>query len=371
MKIDKLKYSSILRFGTLQFDGHVHDYFVKNTDKLVEFYVLARGGKVKNFVSLYQGGKLVEKVEFYSPNNIFAAYASLYSQYIYILFHYFKRPEKFYIISSLPVFLFLYKFWKLFRNYEVVYWIHDYWPMDGTSIRIIRFLMNFYHRKMKYMLYVTDRINKAMNGSIVNTFYKHTVMLGTSQPIPKTVSRPSCISLAFIGVLKPEQGIEELLKAIKTDKNLSLKLVGTGDAIVVNKIKNLIKEFKIDQQVFFPNKFYYGKELLTLVGNCHVGVVLYEETNMSVSYYADPAKIKQYAEFGLPIITTNTPEIAKYLTKFKAGEIIHENKDELITAIHKIKDNYKVYCNGIEKFCDYFSYEKYFDKKFSFLAKSK
>lgn len=367
MKSEKFKYNSVLRFGTLQFDGHVHDYFIKNANKLVEFYVLSRNGAEKNFITYYKNGKLIEKKEVYSPKNIFLAYLMYYYQYVYILFNYFSRKEKFYTINSLPIFLFFNSFWQFFRNFEVVYWIQDYWPMDGKIIRIFRLVMHYYHKRAKYTIYVSDRINNVMNGRIVDTSHKHTVMLGTDMPNTRQYSKAKPIKLVFIGVLKAAQGIDELLAAIAMSPKIQLRLIGTGDKVIVSDIKKLIARLKITHQVFFPNKFLYKNELTNIVADCHIGVVLYEETNNSVTYYADPAKIKQYAEFGLPIITTATPEISLLIKKFKAGEIVLQDKNELLKAILKIQNNYGIYSQGIKEFCNHFSYQEYFSSKFKFL----
>lgn len=361
-------YGSILRFGTLQFDGHVHDYFVQHTSRLVEFYILARGGKEKNFVSVYERGKLKEKQVLFSPRNIVVAYITFYVQYVSFLFRYFGKHEKVFIINSLPVFFFFNSVWRVFRNYGIVYWVQDYWPMNDLRIRVFRRIMHFYHSRMKYAVYVSDRINKVMNGKIINTPHKHTVMLGMDQPTIRTIGKHQPFTLTFIGVLKDSQGIDEILKAVASKKDLRLKLIGTGNSGVIANIKEYIKKQQIEQQVFFPNQFYYGEELKQIIADCHVGVVLYDRDPNSVTYYADPAKIKQYAEFGLPIITTNTAETAGYITRFQAGIIVEQHEEELLAAVKKIQRDYKTYSYGVRDFCKYFSYESYFRNRFMFLA---
>jgi glycosyltransferase involved in cell wall biosynthesis len=193
-------------------------------------------------------------------------------------------------------------------------------------------------------------------------------MLATDKPLPRSLPKKIPITLAFIGVLKYSQGIEELLETVALKKDLKLKLIGTGSNEIVCKLQNLVDDLGISKQVFFPKRFYYKDDLLKVIEDCHIGVALYEENPNSVTYYADPAKIKQYAEFGFPIITTNTAEITSYIKKFKAGEIVHQNKTELLRAVEKIQKQYDEYTSGVERFCSYFSYSKYFDKKFEFLA---
>lgn len=362
----KFLYGCVLRLGTLQFDGHVHDYFVENSKKLVEFYLLPRAGKIKNFISLYREAKLIEKREVVSPKTIIFAYLTFYMQYASILFTYFKRKEKIFFINSLPVFFFFNSFWKLFRKIEMIYWVQDFWPMNNWQIKIFRFLMYYYHKRTKYKIYVTDRINKAMNkGSIIKG---KTVMLGTKSPNTGFRKSPKKnIKLCFVGVLKKSQGMELILCTVAARKDIILTLIGTGEKSIVEKITKMIADLQIKNRVYFPNVFLYKEQLAEKIEDSHVGIVLYEEDKNTVAYYADPAKLKQYAEFGLPIITTKISETARYISKFQAGEIVGRDEKSIMEAILKIKSNYKQYLKGVEKFCRYFNYKEYYRKRFKFM----
>jgi glycosyltransferase involved in cell wall biosynthesis len=131
--------------------------------------------------------------------------------------------------------------------------------------------------------------------------------------------------------------------------------------------QRLIKEYKIEKRVIFPNAFYYGEELLKQVEDCQVGVVLYEVGPHTVTYYASPAKVKQYIEFGLPVIMTDAAEVASYIKRFNAGIIVSRDPKDVIKAIYTITDNYSKYIKGIQKFSEYFSYRQYYAKSFRFL----
>ena len=175
------------------------------------------------------------------------------------------------------------------------------------------------------------------------------------------------IRLCFIGVLVESQGIDFLLNVVAKNKEVKLKLIGTGERAVVAKYKKLVERYKISDRVFFPNRFYYGSELARIVSDCHVGVGLYTIDPNAVTYYADPAKIKQYAEFGLPILMTDAAEVAQYLKRFHAGIIVERNVEAINRAIKEMKENYTAYLAGLKRFNEYFNYRKYYKKAFRFL----
>ncbi len=365
----KYTYGNILQTSTLQFDGHIREYFVKHSKRVVAFYILPRGGNVRNFIEVYEYGRLIKKISVYSPRNIFLAYMSYYVQYIYILFIHFPRNETVCFINHLPIFFFFNSIVRSFRKLEIIYWVADYWPMNTLIIRIFRRLMRFYHDRSCYTLYVSDRINKVMNkGKICNSNHKKTVMLGIRPPkltVKKKVKKT--IRLCFIGVLIQSQGVDVLLKVLTHNKNIHLTLIGTGDPALVQEYKNFVKKNHIEKQVIFPNTFLYGDDLYKAVKQCDVGIALYRVDPNSVTFYADPAKIKQYAEFGLPVIMTDAADIASYIDTFHAGIVVKQDVQSVLSAIEQLRKKYNFYLSGLQKFNEHFNYQAYFKGKFSFL----
>lgn len=362
------RYGNILTLATLQFNGHCLQYLIENSEKLAAFYILPRNGKVKNFVEFYVNSKLLEKRDLDSPKNIFLAYIFFYIQYLQILFKYFSSKEKVYFFNTLPVFFFFNSIVKLFRNMEIVYWVQDYWPMNDLSIRIFRRLMHHYHDHTRITIYLTDRINRKMNGRILSEKNKKTVMWGVDSKNVNYKRFPKkTIWLCFIGVMAQWQNIDFLLSLPAQNKNVNLKLIGSGDLLLVNKYKKMINEFKIQDRVYFPNEYYYGKQLLDQIKGCQIGIVLYEKNPNVATYFADPSKVKQYAEFGLPIIMTDAAEIAKYIKNFKAGIIVDKDIKSIDKAILDIKNNYQKYIDGLKKFNENFDYRTYYQKAFKFL----
>lgn len=364
----KWRFGNILQTSTAQFDGHIRDYFVKNSKRVVALYILPRSGSVRNFIEVYERGKLKKRIELFSPKNVIVAYITYYFQYLFILFRIFPRREKIYFVNHLPIFFFFNSIIRIFRKIEIIYWIADYWPMTSLSIKIFRFLIYFYHARSQKTLYMSDRINKKMNGIILSSVNKKTVMLGIDpQKISNSRKIDSKIKLCFVGVLIESQGIDILLSVVAKNSNVTLNIIGTGEKELVEKYRKLIEKYNISSRVYFPNSFLYGEDLRRSIQDCYVGMALYRVDKNTATYYADPSKIKQYAELGLPIIMTKAAEVSRYIERFHAGIVVERDVKSVNTAIEKIRRNYSYYLSGLVKFNNYFEYERYYNKAFQFL----
>jgi hypothetical protein len=84
-----------------------------------------------------------------------------------------------------------------------------------------------------------------------------------------------------------------------------------------------------------------------------------------VSYYGDPAKVKKYLEFNLPIIMTDVFEFSKDLRKSNSGIVInYGNSTQLIEAIKEISKYYSKYCRNVMKLRSKFYYKSLYPKMF-------
>lgn len=370
--IKGFRYETILFMTSLQYSNHFREYFIKNSEKAIAFYVLPRKGKIKNFVEVYEKGVKTKMRKLYSPGNIFLWHGFLYVHYITILFQYTKKGEKIYFINYLFSLFFLGKFIQTFRQIEFVFWIGDYWPMNDLSIRIYRWFMHFYHKRVPYAFYQTDRINIKMNGKVVDTEMKKKIIPAVDPPhINYTKKVTDAVTLCFIGVLVPWQGIDVLLEVVAKNPHIRLRLIGTGNPELVEKYKNIIKGYEIQERVYFPNTFIYGDTLKKEIANSHIGIALYDVDPLNVTYYGDPAKIKQYMEFGLPIIMTDAAEAASNVKKFKAGIVVERSVESINKAIEDIRKNYSFYLHNLDKYNHWLDYRTYYVEKFKFLEREK
>ena len=363
----KKRYKNIFLYSSLQFIGNIEQYFVNHTEKLVVFIVMPRVQSQETVVRLYRKGKLIEEKKVPLKKNIYAYYISWYVNHIKLIFKYFDKYEKFYLISFHPLPFFFSSIQKLFRKIEFVYWIADYFPSMNLLLNLFEKIKHFYHSKIKYTLYLSDTINKIQNGKVINSVNRKTVMWGVKPKPIKRISDVRNFNILFVGLIKESQGLEFFYDFLKENKEYKLKIIGVCDGKLYKRYKKIIKDYKIQKQVYFPNKFFSDTELVEVSRECQVGIALYDPGKLNATYYTDPGKIKAYAEMGLPIVMSDISSIAPLIIKFKAGEVIDRNLTSIEMAIRKIRKNYRSYLSGVEKFNRHFGFEEYYKKRFKFL----
>lgn len=355
--------------SSLQFCGNIEEYFSKHCEKLVAFIVMPRLKNKGNLLRVYKYRKLTFEQRVWSSENIFLYYLSWYVFHIFIILKHFSRKEKLVVYSPHPISFFAMSLQKLMRNITFIYFVGDFFPPTAFSLRLFEKLKKFYHDRIPYATYLSDRINKQMNGEVLDTVCRKTVMWGVK---PKHIQRspfPNICSLLFVGLIKPGQGLESLLLFIKNHKDYKLNIIGNCSNDFYKKYQQEIKDYKIQSRVFFPNKFFTDSGLDNFSKTCHIGVALYDTSSKSSTFYTDPGKVKAYTEMGLPVVMSNTSAIAPYVKKFNAGKIVTLHEKSIETAFLTIKENYKYYREGVEAFNNFFYYESYYKKKYKFLER--
>ena len=366
----KTRYKNLFIHASLQFCGHIDEYFIKHTKKLVVYIVQPRLRNKQNLLRFYKNGKLIEEKKVYSSSNIFLYYFSWYIFYIYGLISFFNKNEKIFVVGGHPLTFFFMSLQKVVRQINFVYWIGDYFPDESFFIKLFEKLKKHYHDKLNYSLYLSNGINKVFNGKLVDTNNRKTVMWGV-KPLKsnrkKMDFKKKSFTILFVGLIKESQGIEFLLKYLSNKKNYTLNIVGICDNKLYIKYQNLIKKYQLNNRVNFPNSFISNNDLKKLAEKSDVGIALYNIDASNPTYYTDPGKVKAYAEMNLPIIMTRVSGIAEYVNKFNAGILVSRSEKDLEESFSEIEKNYKDYLDGLSKFNNYFNYEKYYKNKFKFL----
>lgn len=366
-------------YSSIQSTGNAEKYFAEHTEKLVVFVLTFRQQHDANLLRLYRNGKLVEEKQIVLSKNIFLYYFLWYVNYVSIILNYFSRKEKVVVMSWHPISFFGMTIQKMVRNIDFIFWDGDYFPPVNWSLILFEKLKKHYNNKVKYALYQADPINEKMNGHVLNTQYRKTVMWGI---VPRNINRAALFkkkkgkfnrrkfTMLFVGVVRESQGLEFLFDFLKSYKKYSLKLIGICRKDLYEKYKQILKKNKIEKQVYFPNRFFSDSEVTEISKECQVGIAMYDMDPTSATYYTDPGKVKTYASLELPIIMSDVSPIVPYIKKFECGRVIKKTSEELIDALFDIKKNYKEYLRGVEKFNKYFYYEPYYKKEFRFLEKN-
>lgn len=362
-------YKNIFMYSSHQSTANTEEYFAMHTNKLVVFVLNPRQYDT-NSVRLYKKGSLVKEKKFKNPKNIFTFYLLWYINYLSFLMKYFTRKEKVIVISWHPISFFGMTIQKMVRNIDFLFYDGDFFPPVNISLVLFEALKRYYNKKVKYAFYSGDLINEKMNGKVLNTPYRKTALWGV---LPKNIKRKldkNSLTILFVGLIKGSQDLEFLFNFLKEHNNYKLKIIGVCTGDLYERYSRIIEENGIENQVYFPNRFFSDYELEEISKTCQVGIALYDITPTNGTYYTDPGKVKTYASLGLPIIMSDMSAIAPYIKRFNCGILVKKDDAELGKALLDMKKNYTKYLQGLEKFNSYFYYETLYRKTFRMLEKN-
>lgn len=120
--------------------------------------------------------------------------------------------------------------------------------------------------------------------------------------------------------LNADRGGEELIEAVNNTVNVTLFVVGSGDSI--SNLKNRVSELNLVQRVRFVDKLPW-EELMRYTKSADLGLTLDKSTNLNHNFSL-PNKLFDYISAGMPVLSSDLPEIAKVLNRYNCGVIIDD-----------------------------------------------
>ena len=154
--------------------------------------------------------------------------------------------------------------------------------------------------------------------------------------------------LLFIPKIDDGINLEVIMDSLEIlkRKKIDIKFLITGS--FSNKNLEFIIRKKVEKRRLKKNMLFLGfikdnKKIIKLLNNSKIGVTTYNVTDRHNYYkFSDSLKIRQYAEFGLPILTEGLTPLSKEVVLNKFGFIFRNSKD-LSNKIIKIifKNQYK------------------------------
>ncbi len=126
--------------------------------------------------------------------------------------------------------------------------------------------------------------------------------------------------------LNKDRGIEEAISAMKYCKDCVLLLVGEGD--IIPKAKKIVAEQKMESTVRFISRRPY-QELMKITRIADLGLLLDKNTSLNQGL-ALPNKLFDYIHAGIPILSSNLPEISKIIKQYEVGIFLSEIEPESI-----------------------------------------
>lgn len=348
---DSFKYDSVFAQVSFQFCGHVDDFLIHNTRRLCLFYMQTRFGKGGHAIRLYEEGKLVEERHLSSSKSIVGYYLGWLWLWHRELRKFSKGQENVIALYCHPIGS---VGMSLRRNVRHVFWQWDYFPGHGVTERLFNLVAGFYASRCYRYIPLTNAIAKAMKLPGVSP-----IMLGVKPP--KTFGDASSSRILMVGQLRHGQGVEDVLAFIASNPQYQLSLMGAAAGGFGIEIRRLIVTLGIANRVYFPDKFVSEEELCAEARKCFVALALYDVSPNNLTHYADPGKVKNSIEMGLPVVMTKISDIVPYVERYGAGEVIDSVKD-LSAALLRIKSSPESYFAGCRGFAEHFDFEKYYGR---------
>jgi glycosyltransferase involved in cell wall biosynthesis len=143
--------------------------------------------------------------------------------------------------------------------------------------------------------------------------------------------KESSVILLYQGVLLEGRGVPNILRSMVKIPETVLIVVGDGE-----QKENFIKlagSLGIKERVIFTGMISQ-KELINYTAGADIGLVLIENISLSY-YYALPNKLFEYIMAGLPLLSSDLPQMKEIIEKYNVGESISIKDDETIINVIK------------------------------------
>ncbi len=265
---------------------------------------------------------------------LFQKEAVFYAEYNFRLFLYllFKKADLLYA-NDLDTLLPNYLVSKL-KKIPLVYDSHEYFT-GVPELENNNFARNCWiyiekkiFPKLKHIFTVNDSIaglyrkqyNKEVkvvrNVPLKTDFNREKNRIELGLPLEKNI-----IILQGAGI-NVDRGGEELIEAMNYIENTLLLIIGGGD--VIDTLKTMTKKMGLNDRIVFINKLPYS-ELMQYTSNADLGLTLDKGTNINYRFSL-PNKLFDYIMAGIPVLSSDLPEIRKIIEKYDIGEIIESHK---------------------------------------------
>lgn len=144
----------------------------------------------------------------------------------------------------------------------------------------------------------------------------------------KKFSIPSSSKIfLYLGNLERGRGIHNILEVFSTiNQDYVVVLMGTGS------LENEVIEYATKNQNIFVHKPVTHNQVTDVASSADYGICLIENVSLS-NYYCLPNKLFENIFAGLPVITSNFPDMSEIVRKYSVGISADNNSESLRQAV--------------------------------------
>ena len=136
-------------------------------------------------------------------------------------------------------------------------------------------------------------------------------------------------------------GLDTVIKAFRqVNESAVLVLIGSGSE--KEKLQDLCVELKLQDRIFFTGPFPHD-ELIKYTACAYLGLCLIRNFGKSY-YYSTPNKMFEFIQAHIPQVSSDFPEMSRFVKGYEVGEVIDPENAELISGtINKLLEDVSGY----------------------------
>lgn len=345
--------------------GNITEYFAKNSAHFFVFSHCPTFIDEPDRLTEYVDGKKigVREYRWYGGKSVALKYVFMWLHFAHARL--FVLPRNTDVISFHPLFCFGNVFFRLVKGGRTIFWSFDFFDQYEGLYYFYNKMADFYVRHLPRVLF----LGKPMRNKYAERLGARpqpeweVLNLGTKQGNPERA--PEANVLGFIGNLKDRQGLEEVMDAMVVDPSLRLDIVGMG--IWLEPLKLYAAKVGVTDRVRFLGKISEVSELEKVTRRWQIGVAMYAPTQFTP--YADPGKVKLYAQLGMPVLTTDITAIAPDVAELRSGVLAPLSTDGILNGIRQIQGSYETYLAGAKAMNERYEFNRTYGQAFAFLEK--
>lgn len=365
--------------------GRILDFLCSRFSLVIHFsydHLRLKNGRKTNILTIYKNGIIIEKkflIPLRTPEFLRFPSLPIVALLIFLQTYWYtyKAKRQFHAITYyftvnaytawIGTYLKKMKFVK-----KTIFWVWDYFPpgYPDWRIKIMRWVYWKFDKPSvlatDIVTSISDRLMKLRYDVGAIPFYKkYTVIPIGTNPINKIQIKKGNI-IGFLGMLKQSQGLDLLFNSMdqihKEFPDITFEFIGSGPEEMrfrkrANRWKNICT---------FHGYIEREADVEHIMQKWSIGLATYLPIPSNESYWTDPSKIKAYLSQGVPVITTDVPQFAKEIAKYKAGIVIsYYQPRELINAINTLMKNKYAYAQNALRLAQKYTYVTLYKKFFS------
>ena len=260
------------------------------------------------------------------------------------------------------------------KGKTVVYYVIDYTPqrfpnpfINALYQRVARFAAA--HADMVWNL--SERMRAVHRRFRARESTSIMVPIGLDTQEFKVADEADVIRTQWVVVstLFESKGVQLAIAGLTFVPEATLVIVGTGP--YRDELIALAKRLEVTERVTFLG-MAGRKELYAVLAHSRVALAPYLPDPANYSYYADPAKPKEYLACGVPTVITRVPWIAEAIETEPMGFAIEYDAKELADACRKLMEDNLLWRHCRENALEFtrdLAWETVFDRAFVELKK--